>query len=200
LGLFDRIAVLEKQKAELKETPDNVEPRERSKTDVSKTVLGELSGEIAEILNAWHFPGTGQVYFDETTMDFVIGGKPRGSRGKGLRAITHAAVTIGLMQYCKKRNLPHPGFVVLDSPLLAYWKPEGEEDNLQGTDLKERFYEYLRSLTDGQIIVVENEHPSEQLLGQTSSTVFTKNPSSGRYGFFPTREAIVGNQENGRGT
>jgi hypothetical protein len=60
--------------------------------------------------------------------DFVIDGKPRGSRGKGLRAISHAAVTLGLLGYCQERSLPHPGFVVMDSPLLACFKPEGEED------------------------------------------------------------------------
>ena len=33
---------------------------------------------------------------------------------------------------------------MLDSPLLAYFKPEGDEDlQLQGTNLKERFYSYL---------------------------------------------------------
>ena len=78
--------------------------------------------------------------FDKETTDFVIDGKPRGSRGKGLRAITHAAVTIALLEYCLENDLPHLGFVVLDSPLLAYFKPEGDEDRqLQGTKFKREF-------------------------------------------------------------
>ena len=87
-------------------------------------------------------------------------GKERGSTGKGLRAITHAAVSVGIMEFCLERELPHPGFLVIDSPLLAYWKPEGEEDDLSGTDLKERFYQYLLGMRPNtQVIVVENEHP-----------------------------------------
>jgi len=77
------------------------------------------------LLKSWDFPGDCLVHFDKEATDFVIDGKPRGSCGKGLRAITHAAVTIALLEYCLENDLPHPGFVVLDSPLLAYFKPEG---------------------------------------------------------------------------
>lgn len=58
----------------------------------------------------------------------MIHGKRRGSQGKGKRAITHAAFTIGLMDFCAAEGRQHPGFVVLDSPpLLAYRAPEGPE-------------------------------------------------------------------------
>ena len=128
------------------------------------------------------------MFFDESKRDFQIAGKDRGSTGKGLRAITHAAVTIGLMEYCREHSLPHPGFVVLDLPLLAYWKPEGAEDDLRGTDLKEMFYRYLLGMNrENQVIIVENEHPPEFVSRDAHVTVFTKNPHQGRYGFFPLR-------------
>ena len=64
------------------------------------------------------------------------------------RAITQSAFTIGLLQYCKQQATPHPGFALLDSPLLSYKEPEGDDDDLRHTDLKVRFYEYLnRSAT-----------------------------------------------------
>ena len=150
-----------------------------------------MSLRVENILNAWHFPGSNRTYFDETAFDFVIDGKPRGSRGKGLRAITHAAVTIALMEYCKSKELPHPGFIVLDSPLLAYWKPEGPDDSLLGCDLKDRFYDYLVTHHfDKQIIIIENEHPNAATVDKTSLTVFTKNPMQGRYGLFPPAETL----------
>lgn len=184
--IFDRVQRLEKQKTELTEEHGIGESGESSHTDLSKTLLDELATQIEQLLKVWHFPGANRVYFDEKSVDFVIDGKPRGSRGKGLRAITHAAVTIGLMEYCKKKNLPHPGFVVLDSPLMSYWGPEGKEDSLEGTDLKDRFYEYLvKEHSDSQIIIIENEHPSKKLLDRIAYTDFTKNPQKGRYGFFP---------------
>jgi hypothetical protein len=57
--------------------------------------------------------------FGKLTSDHVIAGKRRGSRGKGMRAITHAAFTIGLLEYCRQSGKANPGFVALDSPLLA---------------------------------------------------------------------------------
>ncbi|EJM2179874.1 DUF3732 domain-containing protein, partial [Escherichia coli] len=125
------------------------------------------------------------VFFDKVASDFVIDGKPRGSRGKGLRAITHAAVSVALLEFCQEEELPHPGFLVLDSPLLAYYKPEGEDDvALQGTDLKEKFYEYLSKYhtNNSQIIVIENPHPPENMSEKITTTIFTNNPKIGRQG------------------
>lgn len=155
-----------------------------TRTQVSKNILDDFSQTIERILREWHFPGATRVFFDEAKRDFQINGKERGSTGKGLRAITHAAVNVGLMEFCMERGLPHPGFVVLDSPLLAYWKPEGQEDDLRGSDLKEMFYRYLLGL-DTQVIIVENEHPPSFVFKEGNVTVFTKNPHQGRYGFFP---------------
>ncbi|WP_257295597.1 hypothetical protein [Endozoicomonas sp. YOMI1] len=138
------------------------------------------------MLKAWDFPGDCHVYYDKESTDFVIDGKPRTSRGKGLRAITHAAVTIALLEYCQENGLPHPGFIVLDSPLLAYFKPEGDEDRaLQGTKLKERFYSYLvkHHSVDSQIVIIENQHPPGSVMDSLKMTVFTGNPNEGRPGF-----------------
>lgn len=157
---------------------------------LSTQVLHDFSKTVENILEAWDFPDKGSVHFDETTMDFVINGKLRGNRGKGLRAITHAAATLGLLEFCNERSLPHPGFVVLDSPLLAYYKPEGEGDSLKGTALKQKFYKYLiEEHADSQIIIVENEHPPESFEDQLGLTVFTKNPQHGRFGLFPSKES-----------
>ena len=166
--------------------PEAVGGPSATKTQVSKNVLDEFSQTIEGMLQEWHFPNANRIFFDESKRDVQIAGKDRGSTGKGLRAITHAAVKIGLMEFCRERNLPHPGFVVLDSPLLAYWKPEGDDDDLRGTDLKEMFYRYLLGLRkDNQVIIIENEHPPDFVSGEGNVIVFTKNPHQGRYGFFP---------------
>jgi predicted nuclease with TOPRIM domain len=174
------------QRAELdSELPEAAGGPSTTRTQVSKNVLDEFAQTIESILQEWHFPNATRVFFDESKRDFQIAGKDRGSTGKGLRAITHAAVKIGLMEFCRERSLPHPGFVVLDSPLLAYWKPEGDDDDLRGTDLKEMFYRYLLGLSkDSQVIIVENEHPPDFVFAEGNVIVFTKNPHQGRYGFF----------------
>ena len=187
LKSFDRLERLQLQRASLVgDSSDDEDTLDTFRTEISKSVLNDFSQIVQAILQAWHFPEAGSVYFDESSHDFVIDGKPRGSRGKGYRAITHAAVTIGLMEYCQSKQLPHPGFVVVDSPLLSYFEPEGEEDDLRGTDLKQKFYEYLiTNHADNQIVIIENQHPPEELIDSMSLTVFTKNPNDGRFGMFP---------------
>lgn len=184
--LFARLDKLVARKTGLLEEDDNAEPTSSEVTiGIPESVAHEFSSKVSEILKAWRFPGECHVYYDKGSCDFVIDGKPRSSRGKGLRAITHAAVNIALLEYCQSNGLSHPGFVVLDSPLLAYFKPEGDEElALRGTDLKERFYEYLieHHGQDSQVIVIENQHPPEHIEEQVALTVFTGNPSAGRYG------------------
>lgn len=184
VDLFVRREMLEDRKRSLQDEPEVVGD-ERVKAGIPDSVAHALSMKLSAILYAWNFPGDCHVHFDKSTTDFVIDGKQRGSRGKGLRAITHAAVTIALLEYCQEKGLPHPGFVLLDSPLLAYFQPEGDDDHaLKGTDLKERFYEYLvqHHGRQSQIIIIENQHPAPGLDHRLTMTVFTGNPEEGRYG------------------
>lgn len=186
IDMFDRLEKLqERRQALIDEDQADTPESSAIEAGLPEASAHALSMTIARILRAWHFPGDCHVHFDKQKRDFVIDGKPRGSRGKGLRAITHAAVTLGLMEYCREQSLPHPGFVVMDSPLLAYFEPEGEDDEaLQGTDLKERFYEYLiqQHSRDSQVIIIENQHPPSKFEGKLKMTVFTRNPAEGRFG------------------
>lgn len=152
-----------------------------------KSVLDDFAGLVQSLLKAWHFPNASNSYWDDTTRDLVIGGKPRGSRGRGSCAITHSAFTIALLDYCRKRVMPHPGFVILDSPLLAYKEPQGDDENIAGTDLKIKFYEHLVAfIGDQQLFVVENTEPPAYILEKVNHAVFTGNPNIPRFGLFPS--------------
>jgi hypothetical protein len=184
ISMYERLERLERRKIEIAGSGGSIE-QTKVAIGIPDAVAHQFSMKVEHILRAWNFPGECRVHFDKETSDFVIDGKPRGSRGKGLRAITHAAISVGLLEFCRERSLPHPGFVVMDSPLLAYFKPEGEDDaELQGTDLKERFYNYLKTRhgRDCQIIIIENQHPPESTQQGMAITVFTRNPSEGRFG------------------
>lgn len=186
VDLYARAGKLEERRIALEQDEGEEGSSGAVVSGLPDSVAHDFSLRIAKLLKAWDFPGDCFVHFDKETTDFVIDGKPRGSRGKGLRAITHAAVSIALLEYCLENDLPHPGFVVLDSPLLAYFKPEGDEDRqLQGTNLKESFYAYLvdHHGSDSQIVIVENQHPPDSVLDGLSMTVFTGNPTDGRKGF-----------------
>jgi len=154
-------------------------------SDLSTSVVDSFSQLLEATLKSWKFPNAVRVYFDQKSKDFVISGKPRGSRGKGMRAITHAAFTTTLLEFCKRENLPHLGFVVMDSPLLAYREPDIADDGISSSFLNAEFFSYLSKWTDRQAIIVENVDPPEQFTSKSFSTHFTGNPGIYRTGFFP---------------
>lgn len=157
-------------------------------TGVSQSVEEDFSKQLAERLVAWGYPSAESVRYDSQKYDIVAGEQSRSAHGKGVRAILHAAFTITLAQYCFKRGMPFPGFVVLDSPLVTYRSPDsGEDDELPG-ELGEAFYRDIQTNFDGQIIVIENTDSLELLGTNTKEICFTKQINEGRYGFLPAVE------------
>lgn len=151
---------------------------------ISKSVLRDFSTTVGDILGEWHFPGATDVYFDEAARDVVIGGRLRGSRGAGLCAITYSAFTLAVFGYCRSRKMPHPGLVILDSPLIAYKEPKADDEGIIGTDLKLRFYEHLNTFAGTeQIFIIDNTEPPQNFLEMAKQ--FTGNPAIPRCGLFP---------------
>jgi len=186
LALYTTVQDMERRRTDLEKVAEGETVGAAASADIPTTVAHSFAKAVEAILTGWHFPEAGDVYFDSKTRDLVISGKSRSAFGKGLRAITHAAFTLGLLAFCRARHTPHTGFVVLDSPLLAYREPDGTEDDLRGTDLQEQFYSYLEGLpADTQVIVVENTNPPSAIMARDQSVMFGKNPHHGRYGLFP---------------
>jgi hypothetical protein len=152
--------------------------------------MESFAQQVEEILKAWRLPESGRVVFAEDSQDLVIGGQPRSSHGKGVRALGCSAFLLGLMRHCIRADLPHPGLVVLDSPLVAYKDPDlpgSESARLREAGVKDFFFRSLADgLCSGQVIVFENEDPPVDLGNAITYHHFTKS-SIGRYGFFPKR-------------
>ncbi|MDM5181994.1 hypothetical protein PO883_33000 [Massilia sp. DJPM01] len=161
------------------------------------TLVGSVTYHFAQVVSSvlqqWGFPGEHHVSFDDGTFDLKIDGKARVANGKGVRAVTHAAFKVALLLFCRERGLPHPGFLVLDTPLLTYRDPlkspkfgelEDDELVLAATSLKDRFFEHLASLKiDAQFIILENVDPPEGLEEKAHLEVFSG--GDGRRGLFP---------------
>lgn len=187
-GLLDRRKDAESVKAVSKEN--------RPKLELSGTVAHDFCKVVGRVLTEWQFPGERQISFDEKTYDIRIDGKLRSNNGKGVRAVTHAAFKVALLIFCRERDLPHPGLVVLDTPLLTYRDPirnpkfgdlSTDEKALAQTALKQRFFEHLHSIRDlGQFIVFENVDLPEKIEAFTKIEVFLGH-EGGRNGFFPIR-------------
>lgn len=187
LSILASITDLQERRIRVEATTATEGDADKSVTDLSSSTLNKFSAFLEGMFKSWNFPDAERVYFERADRDFVISGKPRGSRGKGMRAITHAAFTVSLLEYTYENSLPHPGFIALDTPLLAYREPEGEEDDLTGTDVQERFYEYLANHSQRQTIILENADPPDALKDKTQTIFFSKNPHQSRYGFFPIK-------------
>lgn len=189
MKLFENLDRLQQKQREIEQESRTEATEDDVSTLLPAKPLFDLSKCVAGFLEEWGLVDHPAVHFDKDTKDFVINGKHRSSNGKGHRAITHAAATLGLLKLTEAKNLPHPGFVILDSPLLAYEKPENEDDDLSGTDVNLRFLQSLAAWTSTQTIILENRKsvPPEFSEGE-GITRFTKSETLGRYGFFPPDE------------
>jgi hypothetical protein len=145
-------------------------------------VVDEFSAELRTTLRNWGYPHADSVRYDRPAQDVWAHGQLRSSHGKGVRALLHAAFTVSLAQYCLARDIPHPGFVVLDSPLVTYRAPSTRNGREEIELVSERFYQDLATRFIGQAIVMENiDVPTE--LDNTRVTEFTGDAEIGRLGF-----------------
>jgi hypothetical protein len=191
LGLVERIADLRRKRADSEAALGAAGRSPDERPGLPPASVQAFSASVEELLVAWHFPHEKPIYFDERGQDLVLGSRRRGEQGKGLRALTHAAFSLGLEQTCRNLHLPAIGFVMLDSPLVTFREAEADEAGLDaGTrlEVKRAFYRDLaaRVRTD-QVIVVENEDPEVELRTAIVSHIFTKRDDQGRTGFFPAR-------------
>jgi len=191
-----RVAELEVQIARIRAA--TVQSRQRAdgidvNLDLSNTEAHDLSTVVKQVLKAWNYPGADAVHFAKGDQDIVVDGKRRRDNGAGVRALLHAAFKIAVLVYCIEKGRPHPGFVILDSPLFAYRPAEEErfedltddELELRKADVATHFYRYLQGMADqAQFIVIENHKSDQDVVTPYANYQFTKNPSIGRAGLF----------------
>lgn len=202
---IERSVSLYEQAANLEQMKLQVVDEARVDTAAAATGFGfaalrEFSAEVSRRLADWGFPEASTVRYDRNEQDIIAGDQLRSAHGKGVRAILHAAFTLGLAQYCFDRDLPHPGFVVLDSPLVTYRPPDPDRQETTDheglpEDVVGAFYRDIQNRFDGQVIVMENTDPPLPLEGEARDVVFTKAPNFGRYGYFPHRLESLGHND-----
>lgn len=181
LFLENNLKKLKTIKKQIETLQTKSKSKEVSEKNTSITnYIEDLCRKIETLLKDWDFPES-KVTFDFDSFDIIIGDIKRSMYGKGYRAIAFSAFIIGLMNYCFDNNLPHPGVVILDSPLTTYKEEDTPEDELP-EEIQYKFYESLSKLRH-QVIVFENKKPQPELLSKINFIEFTKNSRIGRYGF-----------------
>lgn len=164
-------------------------PRKRERADgpsptVSSGEAEQFAKEVEGLLRSWNFPNLDRVIFSEDDQDIVISGRPRGSHGKGVRAIMRAAFNCALLQLCVREGKPFPGVVLIDSPLVVYREPDPGEDTFPH-DVKNSFYRSLASgFNHSQVIILENDEPPIDISSLANCIRFT-GTNVGRNGYIP---------------
>lgn len=154
-------------------------------------LLEKLSLEIESALKKWAFPLNGRVAFNTKDYDITVGGKPRKDNGKGVKAILHSAFSVGLMSYCFKEKTPHPGLLVLDSPLVTYDPAKSTGKKEFNADIRDEFFRHLEDkFKNAQVIVIDNRKCVPSWVDKLkNTTVFTlRHSAKERYGFFPVEK------------
>jgi predicted nuclease with TOPRIM domain len=185
LELHARIEELEERRSRLDGKAANLATRRMEY--IPNRIVSAFDGTLRRTLDAWTVPSVGFAEYDQYAMDVRAGGRLRASRGKGVRSVLHSAFTTALAEYCLANSKPHPGFVVLDSPVVTYRDPisdpVGEDVDLTPYVL-DQFYKNMLNFP-GQAIVLENGDPPVDVASQAHTYCFTGS-GPGTSGFFPT--------------
>ncbi|GEC15353.1 hypothetical protein [Nitrobacter winogradskyi] len=181
LALRQRMDELLRRKTQLEAFKPKSLPRGSVTAGIGGVTGHEFATTVQSVLHAWRFPGLPTVSFDDKTHDILIDGKSRRANGKGVRALMNAAFKIGVLLYCRQKELPHPGIVVLDSPLLSYRDPltsrhgelDADEKEVKDSGLKDHFYKFLVDQKDSaQFVIIENDPPPIELGDKSKVTLF----------------------------
>ncbi len=135
---------------------------------LSPVALRDFCQSIESVLQDWAWGDNPRVEFDEKEYDIIVDGQPRNSHGKGVRAILYSAFSIGLLKYCEENGRPHPGVVIIDSPLTSYMKKgakkiKGDDDQVS-VGVEDAFWNSLKSIPKNvQVIIIENKVPPEDV-------------------------------------
>lgn len=195
ISLFERRETFLNRRHEIESLRIGKQVAEGLVIGISENEGKDFSKTIKTVLEEWGYPDVHSVEWDQQSYDFAVNGVPRGQNGKGVKAIFHSAFVVAFLIYCRDKNLPHPGFVVLDSPLVTYRKPilykrhgelAADEAAIAQTALDLKFYEHLASLSAiGQFLVLENNDPPASVVEIARVTTFTGQKGNGRAGLFP---------------
>lgn len=190
LGAFDEV---ERLNQEIKRLTD---AKKQKRTPLTRNIgsNGDEVGTYAhKILDAWGFTSIKSVHVDAEFGDLTLDGRRRISYGAGKRGIFRSALSIALMKHALENGFPHLGTVVLDSPLKAYAQKMSDDTDrdVPLATVNECFYSWLSKWSGpGQIIVLENEQASLEVIESLEATIFTDDYSVGRQGFYPPRPGI----------
>jgi hypothetical protein len=191
----EQMETLRLLKAQIDQTTAGSNRGKKQWEELPGTSVAALCKEVEAVLREWKWDGAGRVEFDEKAYDIKVDGQARQSHGKGVRAVLYSAFVIALVRYCQREGLPHPGFVVIDSPLTSYKKRGAGvrgADTAVSQGVEAAFWESLTSVPgDVQVVIVENKEPPSDVASAVHYEWFAGDEAGpgDRIGFIPVSAA-----------
>ncbi|WP_211416649.1 hypothetical protein [Agrobacterium tumefaciens] len=186
----DQLQNLQLMKEEIERTTTGKGTSTSKWEPLPSVALRGLCKSIEEVLKDWSWSDEPRVEFDQSDFDIVVDGQSRQSHGKGVRSVLYSAFVIGLLRYCQSQGKPHPGFVVLDSPLTSYRRSpsRNQADGPIAASIEVAFWNSLAKLkSDTQIIIIENKEPPSEIARAINYEWFAGDTAQAgqRSGFIP---------------
>ena len=162
--------------------------KEKSKQAQTKgtktTIFDSYCDFVYKVLKQWGFDGEFEIEFNPKTLDIIVGDKERTNWGKGYRAFVMSAMSVALMRYCYSNSRLHPGFVILDSPLVSLKERKKDVNGEWVNDYMERkmVEDILVEDCFHQVIIFENK---DLKYGYDFNYIEFNHNGEGRTGFVP---------------
>ena len=165
------------------EKTEESEHKYKPRDNFESKALSTINQYLEEALTECAYENLTSARLSIDNFDIVINGKKKSMFGKGYRAFLNTVFAFVLMKYLSVHGMYAPKMLVIDSPILSL--REKDEEDEQATDsMKSSLFHYLINNQDkGQIIIVENEIPTDVDYSAVNVIEFTKDDEKGRYGF-----------------
>lgn len=138
---------------------EKVKSTKKNFDDINPAIFQTYCETIKLTLSNWGIDNITSLEFDPKTLDITIDKNERTTWGKGYRAFYMSAMAISLMRYCYQNGKPHPGFVILDSPLVSLKERKVDSDGewIQDYMEKKMIEDILNTDDLNQVIIFENK-------------------------------------------
>ena len=154
------------------------------KEQFNKELFEKLSHSFDSAISQCSYPNYTDAYISRETFDVVVNGRHKKQQGKGYRAFLNALFAFTLMKFMEENALYPVNMLVLDSPILSLKENDISEYESATESMKSGLFKYMIDNCGAcQLIIVENELPSNLDYSNTTLIPFSKNSMYGRYGF-----------------
>ncbi|HEU4976298.1 MAG TPA: hypothetical protein VFT50_14495 [Baekduia sp.] len=176
-----------------------IQARLQSTRPDKELVLKEINARFAALLDTFGFPKLNDPEPPYLTADFhpFVRGVPYEElRSRGATTLVAVAWQLTMFELATEQNLPHPGFLLIDSPQsgLKPTEASSEQDDFANPEIAERLWIHVRAWAnqhpEAQLILVDNLPP--RFIDDYVVVRYSGDPTNPPYGFIDNETGADG--------